>query len=71
MDKESFKNEKLNGLEFEFYELANPVSDGTGPILFNSDYGLLAINNVYGPTLIFLDKKHNKLTEQILTKLNE
>ena len=69
--KEWYRNEKLNDLEFEFYELEYPVTDGTGPILFNSDYGLLAINNVYGPTLIFLDKEDNKLTEQILTVLNE
>ena len=70
-DKESYRNEKLNDLEFEFYELENPVTDGTGPILFNSDYGLLAINNVFGPTIIFLDEKDNELTEHILTALNE
>ena len=70
-DKESYRNKKLNDLGFEFYELENPITDGTGPILFNSDYGLLAINNVYGPTLIFLDKEDNELTEQILTALNE
>jgi len=51
--------------------LENPVTDGTGPILFNSKYGILAINNVFGPTIIFLDKKDNILTEQIIGKLNE
>ena len=70
-DKEPFRNEKLEDFEFEFYELGNPVMDGTGPILFSSDYGLLGVNNVFGPTIIFLDIKDHELTEQILTALNE
>ncbi|SIR26740.1 hypothetical protein [Maribacter ulvicola] len=70
-DKESYRNKKLSDLGFEFYVLENLVTDGTGPILFNSDYGLLAINNDYGPTLIFLNKEDNEFTEQILTALNE
>ncbi len=69
--KEPYRNKKLNDLEFDYYDLVNPVTDGTGPILFNSKYGLLAINNVYGPTIIFLDKKNDSLTEQIIDKLNE
>lgn len=36
-DNESYRNKKLNDLGFEFYELENPITDGTGPILFNSD----------------------------------
>tara|TARA_R110002012_G_scaffold179482_1_gene345113 strand:- start:508 stop:963 length:456 start_codon:yes stop_codon:yes gene_type:complete len=70
-NKEPFKNNKFNGLEFDYYDLVNPVADGTGPILFNSKYGILAINNVFGPTIIFLDKKDNILTEQIINKMNE
>ncbi len=70
-NKKSFRNNKLNDLEFEYYDLENPVIDGTGPILFNSEYGLLAINNVFGPTIIFLDKKDNNLAELIIEKLNE
>lgn len=68
---EPYRNEKLNDLEFNYYDLVNPVTDGTGPILFNPKYGLLAINNVYGPTIIFLDEKNDTLTEQIIDKLNE
>ncbi|WP_108805586.1 hypothetical protein [Aquimarina sp. Aq107] len=70
-DKKPFKNEKLNDLEFEFYNIENPITDGTGPILFNPTYGLLAINNVFGPTIIFLDEKNDTITQQIITKLNE
>ena len=51
--------------------MENPVTDGTGPILFNEKYGLLAINNVFGPTIIFLEKIDKKLTEQIIDKLRE
>ena len=70
-NRKSFQNQKLNNLEFEYYDLENPVIDGTGPILFNSEYGLLAINNVFGPTIIFLEKKDNNLTELIIDKLYE
>ena len=72
MDKrKTFNDEKLNDLEFEFYNMEKTVNDGTGPILFNSEYGLLAINNVYGPTLIFLKKKDSVLIKQIINKLRE
>ena len=30
--------------------MENPETAGTGPILFNEKYGLLAINNVFGDT---------------------
>lgn len=29
-DKKPFRNEKIQNLKFEFYELENPVTDGTG-----------------------------------------
>jgi hypothetical protein len=70
-DKKTFRNQKLKDLEFKYYDLENPGTHGTGPILFNSEYGLLAINNVYGPTIIFLEAKDNNLTEIIINNLNE
>ena len=70
-DKKPFRNNNLHDLEFDFYNLENPVTDGTGPILFNSKYGLLAINNCFGPTIIFLEEKNHNLTERIFAKLNE
>lgn len=66
-----FTNDELLGLEFEFYETIDYADDATGPILFNQKYGLLAINNVYGPTIIFLDERNDSLTERIIKKLNE
>lgn len=70
-NKRPFKNEELQGLEFEFYDTSDYADDATGPILFNSKYGLLAINNVFGPTIIFMDEKNENLAENILKKINE
>lgn len=70
-DKKPLTNDNLKGLEFEFYDTVDYADDATGPILFNPKYGVLAINNVYGPTIIFLNEKDNELTEQIFTALNE
>jgi hypothetical protein len=51
--------DKISGMDFYYYVLENPSIDGTGPILFNKDYGLLAIFNVFGPMLIF--RKENDI----------
>ena len=71
ISKKPFTNDELQGLEFDYYETLDYADDATGPILFSEKYGLLAINNVYGPTIIFLDKKNDYLTEYIIYKLNE
>lgn len=52
--------QSLSKYDFEFFELVDPSIDGTGPILFNPDYGLLAINNVFGPTIILLKSKEDE-----------
>lgn len=70
-DRKPFTNNKLQNLRFEFYDTIDYADDATGPILFNQNYGLLAINNVYGSTIIFLDKRIDSLTEKIVKKLNE
>ncbi|WP_156339996.1 hypothetical protein [Nonlabens sp. YIK11] len=70
-NKKPFTNDELQGLEFDYYDTIDYADDATGPILFNEKYGLLAINNVFGPTIIFLDKKDDYLTEYIIDKLNE
>jgi hypothetical protein len=56
-NKKPFTNDELQGLEFDYYDTIDNADDATGPILFNEKYGLLAINNVFGPTIIFMDKK--------------
>lgn len=62
----------LSNDNFDFFELKNPYADGTGPILFNQEYGLLAISNVFGPTIILLKNKEDKeIRERILSKLHE
>lgn len=62
----------LSSDNFDFFDLKNSYPDATGPILFNEKYGLLAIYNVYGPTIILLKNKKNKEIEnRILKKLNE
>ena len=62
----------LSSNNFDFFNLKNPYADATGPILFNQDYGLLAINNEFGPTIILLKNKEDKETrERILSELHE
>jgi hypothetical protein len=58
-------------LEFEVYQTEHAGDDATGPILFNSEYGLLCLYNVFGPTIIFLEKTDPVLTEQIIQSLRE
>ncbi|MDT0648435.1 hypothetical protein RM545_17240, partial [Zunongwangia sp. F260] len=69
-DRNGLKAENLSDDLFHYYELKDPVTDGTGPILFNEDYGLLAIYNVYGPTIIFLNDETLEMKNQILDSLN-
>jgi len=70
-DRIGFKEEKLSDKIFHYYDMKEPVIDGTGPILFNDDYGLLAINNVFGPTIIFLTHETIELKRRVLDSLNK
>jgi len=64
--------EELSELSFKKYELTEPIVDGTGPILFNSNYGVLAIGNIMAPDFVYLPKKMNKkMAERIRKKINE
>ena len=67
-----FEVVQLSEIPFRKYELTEPVVDGTGPILFNSEYGILAIGNVMAPDFVYLPKKENKeMAEKIRRKLIE
>jgi hypothetical protein len=67
-----FKVLQLSEIPFRKYDLTEPVVDGTGPILFNSEYGILAIGNVMAPDFVYLPKKENKeMAEKIRRKLIE
>jgi len=62
----------LSSDNFDFFNLENSYPDATGPILFNEKYGLLAIYNVNGPTIILLKNIEDKeIANRILRKLNE
>ncbi|MFC4634520.1 hypothetical protein ACFO3O_11450 [Dokdonia ponticola] len=41
--------------------MTEPVIDGMSPILFNKDYGILAITGPLGPTAFFMDKPNDSL----------
>jgi len=70
-DRTGLKAENLSDDLFNYYDLKVTVTDGTGPILFNEDYGLLAINNVFGPTIIFLNDKTLEMKNQILDSISK
>jgi len=69
-NKRVFTEPNLSKNDFALYDLKDPYPDGTGPILFNQEYGLLAIYNTFGPTIIFLsDKEDKNLKERVLKVL--
>ena len=72
VNERKINEQVLSSNNFDFFEIENPYADATGPIVFNQKYGLLAINNSYGPTIIFLKNKNgSKIGNRILNKLNE
>ena len=70
-DRPGLKAESLSEDLFNYYDLKDPVTDGTGPILFNQDYGLLGINNVFGPTIIFLNDENLEMKNRILDSISK
>lgn len=67
-----FVEKALSKNDFVLYDLKDPYPDGTGPILFNQEYGLLAIYNTLGPAIIFLSNKKDKNLEyRILNELQK
>lgn len=69
---QNIKEQSISNEEFSFFISKNSNADSTGPIIFNQDYGLLAINNSFGPTIIFLrNKKDKEIRNRIFKKLTE
>lgn len=66
-------SEKKYTFEDKSFEYYKHKTWNEGLILFNEKYGVLAISNLYGPSLIFLHKKERNLnTEKLILKiLNE
>ena len=48
--------DEFSEFPFKKYQRVEQKVDATGPIIFNEEYGVLAILNVYGPDSIFLPK---------------
>ncbi|WP_111709836.1 hypothetical protein [Lutibacter citreus] len=54
IDKENtFSDLKFSEYKFDNFQQEDREIDGTGPILFNQEFGILGIGNVFGPELIF------------------
>jgi hypothetical protein len=67
-----FKMTSLSKTEFMSYEMKDPETDGTGPILFNPEYGILGIGNVMAPNFIYLKNQSDlKILDNIIDKLTE
>jgi hypothetical protein len=67
-----FKELSLSKTEFVNYEMQEPETDGTGPILFNPEYGILGIGNVMAPNFIYLKNQSDlKILDNIIDKLTE
>ncbi|AXT63370.1 hypothetical protein D1816_24510 [Aquimarina sp. AD10] len=65
-----FKNNRISIKHFDSYTFIKPEIDGMSPVLFNENYGVLAIGNPLGPSAIFLKKKEEfELGDKILDKL--
>ena len=72
INNSEFEILELSELPFKKYELIEPITDGTGPILFNKEYGILALGNVMGPNLVCLPKKMDKeMVKRVSEKLFE
>lgn len=63
-NKKSFSHKELNNEEFNFYVQEDQKSHMTS-LLFNSDYGVLAIYNSYGPTLFFVEENDEDLMKAL------
>ena len=65
-----FINQDISNYGFDSYGHIKPQIDGMGPILFNQDYGILAIGNPLGPAAAFTDNKPEfNVIYQIFEKL--
>tara|TARA_R110000796_G_scaffold120001_6_gene234121 strand:- start:140 stop:685 length:546 start_codon:yes stop_codon:yes gene_type:complete len=48
-----------DGNSFDCYKMKNPIVDGIEPILFNENYGILALTGALNPSAFFISKKDN------------
>lgn len=53
---------------FDVYEMKEPVIDGISSVMFNKDYGILAIANPLGSPAFFMDKPNDSLQVMKISK---
>ncbi|KXX70982.1 hypothetical protein AVL50_10270 [Flammeovirga sp. SJP92] len=71
-EKDKYFDPSLSSMKFDLYTLSQPVIDGHGPLLFNTDYGILKLDNGMWTSFIYLRESDttNKV-QQILTIVRE
>ena len=68
----NFKVPSLSKAEFLNYKMQEQETDGTGPILFNPEYGILGIGNVMAPNFVYLKNQSDlNILEAIIEKLTK
>ncbi|MFY0715403.1 hypothetical protein J1D01_17245 [Seonamhaeicola sp. NFXS20] len=68
----NFNALSISKTEFLNYVMQEPETDGTGPILFNPEYGILGIGNVMAPNFVYLKNQSDlKILDKIIDKLTE
>lgn len=70
-DKMEYQNKKIHESNFRNYLLKEPHTDGTGPLLFNQEYGILGIRNIYGPDFVYLPNSNLELTKDVINELHK
>lgn len=64
-----FKIENISEFKFKRFHSTTDATDVTEPIFFNEHYGVLAIGNVMGPTVVLLPNKYDLKTAQKIYKM--
>ncbi|WP_146603217.1 hypothetical protein [Olleya aquimaris] len=68
-NRTEYLNNEIHKSAFTNYGLKEPYDDGTGPILFNPEYGVLGIGNSYGPDFVYLPNSNLVLTKDVIAEL--
>jgi hypothetical protein len=56
-------------LWFDNYEMSQPIIDGMSPLIFNADYGILAIAGPLNPPIFFMDRLNDNVFADRITKI--
>ena len=69
-ETKTFQSNTNSEIWFDKYEMEEPIIDGMSPVMFNLEYGILAIANPLGPSAFFMDKPNDSLqVRKIIEKL--